>query len=458
MKIYNQLLGAAVMSLGIFSSVFAAGIDHFEVQLAPDTINVWESMDLTIKAVDKNNNVITDYNGEIIMFSETDPEATLPSVLKDNTYEFKNADQGEVTFENSVSFKLKGKQEISVYDLNDDTVLGIAQAEITGQVESANAEISIVSPETGITIGEDSIKVSWSTSKNHALKITLNEKEVFEATSNNNGVFELDITGLQDGENTIKAHVLDADKNIIGETGIVNLKVELNKLQVKNVKITPESPEIEAKYTIEIMSQAGLKEVSGIIDDVLVTFTESTTQAGTYSAELFASKKSGDYLLDVILKNDIGHETKELWVATLSIKDPELNAADPIDALLPKDPNDLSIHNLKVIKLKSKSVLTWDEVEKAEWYNVYTKAKDGTLELVQRVAEAKIEIDITGDTVKHAYFAIKAVGKNDTGVLYEWDLSEATKIQTGPEMYILLLLSLLIGGFFFTLRRKSKLF
>jgi hypothetical protein len=50
-------------------------------------------MDLVIEAVDKNNNVIPSYDGTIIIFSETDPEAILPSALKDNTYQFQAADQ-----------------------------------------------------------------------------------------------------------------------------------------------------------------------------------------------------------------------------------------------------------------------------------------------------------------------------------------------------------------------------
>jgi hypothetical protein len=55
---------------------------------------------------------------------------------------------------------------------------------------------------------------------------------------------------------------------------------------------------------------------------------------------------------------------------------------------------------------------------------------------------------MTKEEIIYEYFAIKAVGvaKNDEweDYDYEWVLSEATKIQTGPEEIILLLLALLI--------------
>jgi len=57
-------------------------------------------MDLTIKAVDKNWAPVTDYQGTVLIFSNTNPEASLPIVLKDSTYTFTESDQWVRKFEN----------------------------------------------------------------------------------------------------------------------------------------------------------------------------------------------------------------------------------------------------------------------------------------------------------------------------------------------------------------------
>jgi hypothetical protein len=100
--------------------------------------------------------------------------------------------------------------------------------------------------------------------------------------------------------------------------------------------------------------------------------------------------------------------------------------------------------------LKSKSILTWDELKDAKSYNVYKKLEDWNLEFIENVVEPKFEvlIDMDAKEIKYEYFAVKAVAEDENSeweiYTYEWDLSEATKIQTWPEIIILLLLSLLV--------------
>jgi fibronectin type 3 domain-containing protein len=46
--------------------------------------------------------------------------------------------------------------------------------------------------------------------------------------------------------------------------------------------------------------------------------------------------------------------------------------------------------------MKSKSVLSWDKLDKASSYNVYKKNRtSGQMELVQNVTEPRIEINIS---------------------------------------------------------------
>ena len=109
-----------------------------------------------------------------------------------------------------------------------------------------------------------------------------------------------------------------------------------------------------------------------------------------------------------------------------------------------EQPN-LEIKDIKVTTLKTKSVLTWDIVKGAESYNVYKQGEDDAFELIENVTEPRFEVEITGDEIKHDYFAVEALGRTASGELITGDLSEATKVQTGPEMIILFIISLLIG-------------
>jgi len=93
MKFWKKVLVTAFTYLIWISSVLAWSIDHFQVKLSPDSAKVWEAIDLSIEAVDKNNVAVSDYNWMILIFSESDPEAELPIVLEENTYTFKSSDQ-----------------------------------------------------------------------------------------------------------------------------------------------------------------------------------------------------------------------------------------------------------------------------------------------------------------------------------------------------------------------------
>ena len=124
----------------------------------------------------------------------------------------------------------------------------------------------------------------------------------------------------------------------------------------------------------------------------------------------------------------------------------------PVEEVIIED--ELKINWLKLVELKSKSVLTWDKVEKALSYNVYKKINDWSLELIENVSSNKFEVEILGDEIKYDYFAVKAIWKDTEWELYEWSLSDATKVKTGPEVLLLFLLSLFIGWLVFVTKQK----
>lgn len=91
---------ALAFLLGVVSLSFAtaADVSTFVVQVSPTTTSINQAIDLTVKALDANGNIVKDYVGDIFLdITSTDPsisldsqEYTLPS---DGIYTFVPGDQ-----------------------------------------------------------------------------------------------------------------------------------------------------------------------------------------------------------------------------------------------------------------------------------------------------------------------------------------------------------------------------
>jgi len=90
-----------------------------------------------------------------------------------------------------------------------------------------------------VTVGTDTITLSGNTRKNHQIQIVANDEQEFTTTSNSEGLFEKEIDSLQEGENSFIARILNADEEIIGESAVVNIKVNSTAPEFKSIKVDP---------------------------------------------------------------------------------------------------------------------------------------------------------------------------------------------------------------------------
>ena len=457
MKILKKILFIIICLFIInLQTIFAWWIDHFEITISPDEAQIWEAVDLTVEVVDKNNVIIEDYDWIVVIFSETDPEAEFPFNLKENTYTFLTSDQWKIKFENAVIFKKEWRQEINVYDLDDDTVMWIWEVNITKVEVIENIDVNILSPENWLTIWENSIIISGSSQKNHSIKIIINNENTIETVTNENWLFEKKIEGLFNWNNVFKVQVLNADKNIIWESNDVNIKVDLNIPRIKDIQITPSEVETESSYEIKVFANNWLTEVNAIINDTVIQLQENEKEKWVYIANSYSPAEADNYTIDITLKDALGHEVQELWAWNLVVKKIELNAGiEKKEIIIEEEEKELKITWLKVIELKSKSVIKWNEIEGVEWYDIYKKTSNWELELIERINESKYEIAFSGSEIKYDYFAIKPIGKTSSWELYEWNLSNATKVKTWPELLILFIISLFIWWMIFIFKSKK---
>jgi hypothetical protein len=177
----------AASTLFAVSSVNAAEeakVDHFKIEMGAEKIKVGEAVDVTITAVDKDDNTIESYMGDILIFSESDANAEFPGDLSGNTYKFKDSDAGSVKFENAVKFSKVGTQDVLVFDEKDEDVFGKAEIEVVSEdVVIANKEITITAPTNNSTIASNEVLVTGTTEKNHKVIVKVNGETDLETTS-----------------------------------------------------------------------------------------------------------------------------------------------------------------------------------------------------------------------------------------------------------------------------------
>lgn len=487
-------------AIAIFANVsitLAANIHHFNVKVNPTKVTVGEAIDLTIDAVDKNDEIITDYEWTILIFSESDKLAEFPNSIEDNTFTFWKSNEWTVKFENAVKFTKAWKQDIHVYDLDDqtDSVLWIAEVEVTKKTVEQNINIEIISPQNGLTVWKNTIRVSWKTNKNHQIKIIINNKWETLTTTNKDWLFEKEIDWIEKWENIIKAYVLNSEWKEIWASKKIIITSDPSVPVLNKIKLSPEN-EVEAgtKMTAEVYATKKLEEVSIIVNESLNILKEDSEWI--YKWEFLAPKEEWEYKIDVLLKDELWHKVEEKEKLILKVT-PVLNVAVEVEKKeikkiennskdkckvwdfsgdvfdwkcweKPEDynsPVDLWIKNLKIVQLKTKSVLTWDKLEDAIKYEVYKKMVWDELELIDTVELPKYEVNMIWNAVKYEYFAVKAIWNKEffsddySEKIIEkeikWDLSEAVKIQTWTKEIILIIIALLLwlGVFIFSIKK-----
>lgn len=512
MRIIKNLLAFIFLSFVLnLSYAFAWNLDHFEVTLSSSKAQVWEALDITIKAVDKAWWVIKDFDWSVLVFSESDQEAEFPNLLAENSYTFEKIDEWIVKFENGIKFKNPGKQDVYVYDINDETILWVAEVEIVESEVIKNLDIEILSPENGLTIWKRSTKVSWTTQKNHKVTIIINDSKEVSTTSNDEWIFEKEIWELKDWDNKLKAFVLNSDQKRVWESIEINLRVESSLPDFKAIKISPKWEMYpETKISIEVLSKAWLSEVTVILNDWITKLKEEWDWV--YAWFTNAPEKLWEYYIDVILKDDLWHETKKAKAEMITVIE-DLNAAvedtdwDWIpdgDDNCKNEPNpnqedsdddsvwdacdnctkiknknqedendnqigdvcedkkctseelDLAITWVELTELKTKSVLVWSKIKWAWSYNIYKKGDEKwKLEFIDNVKTPSFSINITWDKIKHDYFTIRATGKDNCWKIIKWEFSDMVKVQTWPkEVFILVILAFIISWLIIVLRRK----
>jgi len=454
-----------VSLFGVLAFAHASNVATFDFKVNPTKVQVGESIDIEITAIDTNGNVVKDYLGEIYVFVQERSEDT--NLQFEHTFTAVN--QWIYKIENGMKFLDPGKYNIIVVDNFDGDVSAYAEVEVVGNIKRDSGDISITSPQAGTTIPSTQVSVSGSTLPNHSVILTVNEEKI-STSSNASGIFEVKVKDLKNGENVVIADVLDADDVVIGSSPQVFFEVAALSPLFKYILLNPDQDEYEPQTTVEVTVSATPKVKTEItFHGTTLTLTE--VSSGTYTGEITTPEDADIYPIDVKLTGELGAITEEKWATSLTVVAPEpveepevISEPIPVEeppmlaAGVELDCNDFKKEldvTVRGRKEGETSILSWNKVDKASGYNVY-QVNGSDRQLITKVTDPSYQIDITGDLVEFKNFVVTAVFQDDVCDV-EGDESNMTKVQTGTASALLVLVALLgAGGAVYVIQRRKQ--
>lgn len=121
--------------------------DAFIVEVSPSSFDTNQAVDMTIKAVTANGDVVKDYVGDVFIEVNGIVDSSEYVVPGDGLYTFLAQDQGTKTFSKGLLIKREGSFGIRVSDIGNDKIEG-EKTILVGNAhnDAADKNITIISP------------------------------------------------------------------------------------------------------------------------------------------------------------------------------------------------------------------------------------------------------------------------------------------------------------------------
>ena len=221
------LLGLALLTGGFFTSHGHSAVepDAFIVEVNPSSFDINQAVDMTVKAVTANGDVVKDYVGDIFIEVNGIVDSNEYEVPGDGLYTFLAQDQGVKTFSKGLRIKKEWSFGIRVSDIANDKIEG-EKTVIVGSAhnDAADKNITIISPIADGMERNDVVNILWSASDlpNSPFDIYLNNSIVQNGTTDANGDINAYISGAVEGDNTLQIKISNANNEVIGESDTIN--------------------------------------------------------------------------------------------------------------------------------------------------------------------------------------------------------------------------------------------
>ena len=241
----TKIIGLLIGLIGLFGLTFAGDLAGFSVSVNPSTVKVGEPADLTIKALDSNGDVLTDYKGDIIITVTdkdwNDLDITDYVVPNDGTYEFTDEDQGVKTFTKGLIINKAGDFYVKVEDF-DTGKSGQAPIKVVSSDAALNeGKVKIITPSKNEIITSDTLTVAGQAKnyKNSKVQVLIDKKVVAEGLVGNDGSFQIDVSDIKNWDHTLQVQVLDLNNKVVAKSDEIPFTAKVNETLFKKIEILP---------------------------------------------------------------------------------------------------------------------------------------------------------------------------------------------------------------------------
>lgn len=302
------------------TEVIPGPVDEFEIQGVPSTVKVGDELSVTVRALDNNGNVAKNYTGTILFSVPDDENAVLPS---NGEYTFKDTDQGEFSFDLSLSFSQIGNQVIQVFDKNDFTISGEFPVEVISQSGiipgPASDALTIKSPVDGASLGNSLVIIAGQGKENINLKVFDNDAKIGDTETDSDGFFSFDAQNLSSGMHTF--YVMSEAGEVSSSVSVLvdTLPPVLNLFVVEPQGNVVPGEEV----TVTIQSEPSLDSAKVRVQGVVLPMEESSVEPGKYSVTLPAPVQEGQFPIDVILIDSLANKGELLNKGFVVVQSPE---------------------------------------------------------------------------------------------------------------------------------------
>lgn len=208
---------------GIYNYSYASTQpDAFIVEVQPSSFDINQAVDVTVKAVDINWNIIKDYQGDIFIEIDGLNDTADYVVPSDGLYTFIPQDQWVKTFSKWITIKKQWTFGIKVSDIINENIKGEKTA-IVGDAThdtAATKSITIITPTDDGTEKNATINIIARAPDlpNSPYTIYINNSIVTQGTTDEIGDINTYASGTSLGTNQLQVKISNANNEIIGQS------------------------------------------------------------------------------------------------------------------------------------------------------------------------------------------------------------------------------------------------
>lgn len=293
---------------------FESVVVGFEVIVDPPMLQVErEAQKVTVRALDRQGRTVKSYLGNII-FTTTDPEATVPVMQRPNygEYQFEERDQGIRPFTLALRFPNPGEHTLTVTASENPSVRGEANVTVIGGTGQRKHAIDITSHKDGQFINGTTVTLEGKGPPLINI-VAIGGREDVAGETAADGIFRTPVR-LDPSRREFTLRVQQKPGEGSADSGPIILILDTTPPDIASITFSPEKPNPRTSALAIVLAEPRLNNLAMHLTETpggvpVVIPLEETATAGTYQA-LFTTPNSGNYQPLFRAEDEAGNSTE----------------------------------------------------------------------------------------------------------------------------------------------------